>query len=423
MLIVVFLVFGGLLPRPSAEFALIHLPWRAESAKIDADKNAFRGDEGGKGDSRRVVKDKNAGKDAATKGNKEEAGKQIQGKAKGKDAAAKKGDGKDKGAADKKNGDVANPKEKGRNEPAKADELADQPPTPILESASEFLAKLAEFLRPILIGIIVLIVLFVVGRALLVFLANFTGWAAGLLNFFRSFGTLFRSEKGEPEEVLEPVSAPPPFAEFTDPFATGTASSMSPAELVRYTFEALEAWAWSRDLGAEPGETPFELAARIGEDTARRWKTASDNSRIITQVSPTPTRLSRTIAATRSANAGGKCPAPWLPRKYRIQRLCSPLAPREDSGTSRKPNPCPFRSFSQGDTVRLVVPGDLGHKPFLPKEFENGNPPKGHEKRVAIVSEVALTASSRPLGRASWEDGHFCVAKFAAKGWPPRNLL
>jgi len=65
---------------------------------------------------------------------------------------------------------------------------------------------------------------------------------------------------------LEPVSAPPPFTDFTDPFATGTASSMSPAELVRYTFEALAAWAWARDLARKPGETPFELAARIGEE-------------------------------------------------------------------------------------------------------------------------------------------------------------
>jgi hypothetical protein len=238
------------------------LPARAKAAKLEADKNAFRGDEGGKGDSRRVVQDK----DPAAKGNKDEAGKQIQGNAKGKDAGAKKGDGKDKGAADKKNGDAANAKEKGRNEPAKANEPAEPPPTSVFESTAEALAKLAEILKPILIGIIILVMVFVVGRALLVFLANFTGWAAGLLKFFQNLRALFHSNKSEAEEIVEPGSAPPPFTEFADPFATGTAQRMSPAELVRYTFEGLESWAWARDLARKQGETPFELAERIGEE-------------------------------------------------------------------------------------------------------------------------------------------------------------
>ena len=38
-----------------------------------------------------------------------------------------------------------------------------------------------------------------------------------------------------------------------------------PGELVAYTFLALDSWAWDRDCGREPTETPLEFAARLGE--------------------------------------------------------------------------------------------------------------------------------------------------------------
>ena len=49
------------------------------------------------------------------------------------------------------------------------------------------------------------------------------------------------------------------FAEFRDPFATGDFRRLPPEELVRYTFEAFEAWA--RDAGhpRSPDQTPTEL--------------------------------------------------------------------------------------------------------------------------------------------------------------------
>ena len=65
------------------------------------------------------------------------------------------------------------------------------------------------------------------------------------------------------EEVAKPP--PRPFADFTDPFASGTAARFSPDELVRYTFEALEAWAREHDCPREVDQTPHELARRVGE--------------------------------------------------------------------------------------------------------------------------------------------------------------
>jgi hypothetical protein len=75
---------------------------------------------------------------------------------------------------------------------------------------------------------------------------------------------------GRPEAatVSQPAPAAPTprrFAEFADPFAGGQASRMSPAELVRYTFQALEAWGRDNGCSRPDGQTPHEFAAAIGE--------------------------------------------------------------------------------------------------------------------------------------------------------------
>src|SRR5262249_39076038 len=67
-----------------------------------------------------------------------------------------------------------------------------------------------------------------------------------------------------------------PFRWYRNPFQSGRAEEMSPAELVRYSFEALEAWAFEHDLPRMTDETPIEFAGRVGgevpglEEEARR---------------------------------------------------------------------------------------------------------------------------------------------------------
>ena len=41
---------------------------------------------------------------------------------------------------------------------------------------------------------------------------------------------------------------------------------LSPDELARYSFEALESWAWEHSLGRNPDETPSEFAGRLGAE-------------------------------------------------------------------------------------------------------------------------------------------------------------
>src|SRR5207237_9927374 len=56
---------------------------------------------------------------------------------------------------------------------------------------------------------------------------------------------------------------PRPFASFKDPFQDGTAERLAPEEVVRYSFEALESWAYERGYGRQPQETPLEFAERV----------------------------------------------------------------------------------------------------------------------------------------------------------------
>ena len=68
-----------------------------------------------------------------------------------------------------------------------------------------------------------------------------------------------------PEAILDtPQAEPPkPFVTFRDPFASGEAERMSAAEVVRYSFDAMQSWASERGLGRHVGETPLEFAERV----------------------------------------------------------------------------------------------------------------------------------------------------------------
>ena len=89
-----------------------------------------------------------------------------------------------------------------------------------------------------------------------------------LLDLIRSlFGGLFiaQPEKKAKEQAPEPAVPPRPFASFVNPFDAGLDHQFSPDDLVIYSFEALEAWAWEHNLARSPHETPIEFAHRVGQ--------------------------------------------------------------------------------------------------------------------------------------------------------------
>ena len=126
-------------------------------------------------------------------------------------------------------------------------------------------------LKWIVFAIVAVIIVVVVALAVLRYLAPFTDWAQRLLDAIRNWWAGLWGKKAgvsrttsDESKPLEPVR-PPPFHEFSNPFADGSAEGRDPAELVAYTFLALDSWAWDRDAGRELPETPLEFIARLAD--------------------------------------------------------------------------------------------------------------------------------------------------------------
>jgi len=57
-----------------------------------------------------------------------------------------------------------------------------------------------------------------------------------------------------------------PFADYTDPsFVAGTAPGASDEELVRYTFQAFEAWGREHGLERDPDQTLHQWASQVAQ--------------------------------------------------------------------------------------------------------------------------------------------------------------
>jgi hypothetical protein len=86
------------------------------------------------------------------------------------------------------------------------------------------------------------------------------------------------------EESEEPVAPARPFSAFRDPFRSGKASQSSPGELVRYTFEALQAWAFENNCGRTPDQTPMEFGQRMQTRRLKISAEAHEVSQLYAQV-------------------------------------------------------------------------------------------------------------------------------------------
>jgi hypothetical protein len=79
---------------------------------------------------------------------------------------------------------------------------------------------------------------------------------------FKLFGQ--RREANQPvAEGKSPLAAELAFSTYQNPFFSGAAGRMSPAQLVRYTFEALEAWSREQVVARRPEQTPLEFAQEL----------------------------------------------------------------------------------------------------------------------------------------------------------------
>lgn len=85
-------------------------------------------------------------------------------------------------------------------------------------------------------------------------------------DFLRRWRRLF-GRGADQETSATPAEEPRPryrpFADYADPFATRKVARYTPEQLVRYSFEALEAWARERGCARPPEQTPHEFAQQI----------------------------------------------------------------------------------------------------------------------------------------------------------------
>jgi hypothetical protein len=180
-------------------------------------------------------------------------------------------DGRDDQQQRQTGGPKLSREEKGRESKtgeSKGDKMA-RPPNRVFEMP-QTLGWLGTVLKWVVFAALAVVVLFFVLRSGLHFLANFTNWARRLLEALQSWWEgLFGRRENDAEAEMEDerrTPAPRPFASYANPFLDGRADTLSPDALVRFSFEALQAWAWEHDLGRQPGETPLEFAERLCTD-------------------------------------------------------------------------------------------------------------------------------------------------------------
>ncbi len=136
------------------------------------------------------------------------------------------------------------------------------PATPSTSMAASLLGWLASMVKWILYGVLALVGLYLLRRhwaQLVDFLAKL--WAE-LLSLFgiKPKPTPDKADESD-RSVVRDIR---PFASFVNPYASGAAGRMSPPQLVRYTFEALEAWSREQVVERPPSQTPMEFADELG---------------------------------------------------------------------------------------------------------------------------------------------------------------
>jgi hypothetical protein len=128
---------------------------------------------------------------------------------------------------------------------------------------------LTALFKWILYIVLAAVVVYAVWKNRAELLAALREWRQTLADLWqRLFGGKRREAEATAAEEAAKGKPLPRFADFTDPFAAGTAGRYRPEELVRYTFEALEAWARDTGIPRPPEQTPHEFARSLGSIAA-----------------------------------------------------------------------------------------------------------------------------------------------------------
>ena len=289
-------VFAAILPRPSAEYAISELPFefgspdQKSSSRIGQGGDGPRDDEQGtqpgpKDEDAKAQSNEGDAKDGKA-GEKSTAGdsqqKNESSEAKPSEQSKQSDDPSNGSEGERKKNESAQPSESSKDRPAEkgrfskeqdskqqdstAKQDADQK-SPQSQQRSVFRPRLpttltgwlGTALKWIVYGVLLIAGVYFALKKLPAL------WAA-LLDFWRGlFGGSRQQAEQEAAEEQKRQAALRPFASYTDPFAAGIAGRYSAEELIKYTFEAFEAWAREHGVGRGPEQTPHEFAAQVGE--------------------------------------------------------------------------------------------------------------------------------------------------------------
>ena len=317
VLIVVVMLLAALIPRPHAEYAISQVPWQVGApSDLASSRNSF-GNEGTEDEDAeegtRKVTNEETDPDATAKregdnptATSDEGEKQTNGESgeegqESSDDQSQQGEnsqvgenseseseaseqGETTSEADVKraesNEDAQNPEtensqastpESSETDPESTDDSASEsqtssprPSTSLSDLVPRF-GGLTGILKLLFYAIITLVLLFLVWQ-------NRERIAAAIRDLIRQIrqflAQLFGGARAKPTSDVDGETqkskSPPlrPFASYADPFASGQMHSMPADEVVRYTFEAFEAWARERGHPRSPDQTPLELIRR-----------------------------------------------------------------------------------------------------------------------------------------------------------------
>jgi len=365
-LIVAVMFAALLLPRPNAEYSISELPIRVGSPeqhsspygmgsdgveedqpdarlepRDDAKEDAPQSNESGKsnpGDSKDAQKTKSGkepskdnqkseklGKDNAAQeqgDSKEPARKtgetgenpSVKGQAKSEkptdgepDKKAKRADGS--GAAEVKPPEKSPARREGGGRRSGGSPRAPAAPRIALPHAFLSFGALFKWILYLALAVLVAWAIWKNRAELLAALRDFRQMLADFWN--RLFGGKARQAEEAAAEEASKAQPLPRFADFTDPFASGMAGRYRPEELVRYTFEALEAWARDNGHSRLPDQTPHEFARCLAAEVSSMGDDARHLADLYCQVAyahsvppaASVTRLSRLWQEMRAAVA------------------------------------------------------------------------------------------------------------------------
>jgi hypothetical protein len=153
------------------------------------------------------------------------------------------------------------PQPKTKTEVASKDVPQNEPPPPPREKSRAI--NLELLMKILLFALAGAVILWFVIRNRALIAQMFREFIAMLKRFFASLrGFRFKRRKAsvQPQAPLFDI---PAFSSFNDPFLSGKDSVWPRERLIRYSYEALQAWSRDRRCGPRSEETPREFCVRL----------------------------------------------------------------------------------------------------------------------------------------------------------------